>query len=211
MDKTIFSTLRNKKASALIMLLASLGLYVVLQNSISIIYGDHIKSIRTGEITEGILLFGARITEVQILTVVISILILALLALLLKKTEIGIALRAVSNNPILAQISGIKSDRVIMLSFFSGSALAGLAGILISMDIDMTPSMGMTPFMMAVVAVVIGGISSIPGIALGAMFLAFAQNLGSLYVSSQWQDAIAFSILILFLIVRPQGFLGRRK
>ncbi|MEW5925159.1 MAG: branched-chain amino acid ABC transporter permease [Candidatus Zixiibacteriota bacterium] len=210
MDKTIFSTLRNRGASALIMLLASLGLYVVLQNSISVIYGDHIKSIRVGEITEGIPILGARITEIQSITVMTSILILMVIRLILKKTNIGISLRAVANNPILAQISGIDSNKVILFSFFAGSAFAGLAGILVSMDIDMTPSMGMAPFMMAVVAVIIGGISSISGIALGAIFLAFVQNLGILFVSSQWQDAIAFGMLIIFLIIRPQGFLGRR-
>ena len=97
-----------------------------------------------------------------------------------------------------------------MWTFAIGSALAGIAGILVALDVDMTPTMGMNALMMGVVVVIIGGVGSIPGIALGALLLGFAQHFGVWKISSQWQDTIAFVILILFLLFRPQGFLGKK-
>jgi branched-subunit amino acid ABC-type transport system permease component len=96
------------------------------------------------------------------------------------------------------------------LAFAIGSSLAGLAGILVALDVDMTPTMGMNALMMGVVAVIIGGINSIPGIVLGALLLATAQHLGAWFIGSQWQDAIAFVILVLFLLFKPEGFFGKK-
>ncbi|HEX8948282.1 MAG TPA: hypothetical protein VF790_04925, partial [Dissulfurispiraceae bacterium] len=109
-----------------------------------------------------------------------------------------------------ALVSGINTDRTILFSFLLGSMLAGIAAILISFDIDMTPTMGMNALMMGVVAVIIGGVGSISGAALGALLLAFAQNFGIWKISYQWQDAIAFIILLIFLLYRPYGFFGKK-
>ena len=122
----------------------------------------------------------------------------------------GHGMRAVSNDVELAKISGIDSDRIILWSFILGSALAGVAGILVALDVDMTPTMGMNALMMGVVAMIIGGVGSILGVAFGAILLGLAQHLGVWKISSQWQDAIAFIILFLFLLIRPQGFMGRK-
>lgn len=118
-------------------------------------------------------------------------------------------MRAVANDAELADISGINSDKVIFWTFAIGSGLAGIAGILISFDLDMTPTMSMNALLMGVVVVIIGGVGSIP-IALGALLLGMAQNLGAWNVGSQWQEAIAFAILLIFLLFRPQGFLGKK-
>jgi branched-subunit amino acid ABC-type transport system permease component len=130
--------------------------------------------------------------------------------LFLKYTKKGQAIRAVAIDPELARVSGIESDRVILSTFALGSAMAGVAGILVALNVDMTPTMGMNALLMGVVAVIIGGIESIPGIALGALFLGMAQHLGAWNVGSQWQEAIAFAILLIFLLFRPQGFLGKK-
>ena len=119
-------------------------------------------------------------------------------------------MRAVANDAQLSDISGLNSDRVIFWTFAIGSGLAGIAGILISFDLDMTPTMGMNALLMGVVAVIIGGVGNLPGVVLGALLLALAQHIGLWYLSSQWQDAIAFVILLVFLIFRPQGFLGKK-
>lgn len=210
METFAYHPLRRKGASPLILLLASLGMYIVLQNVISMIFGDATKTIRSGPVKEGLNVFGARITPIQILIICVSIVLVVAVALLLKKTKMGKAMRAVANDPELASVSGIDSDRVILWTFAVGSALAGVAGILVALDVDMTPTMGMNALMMGVVAVIIGGVGSIPGVALGALLLGMAQHLGVWYISSKWQDAIAFIILAAFLLVRPQGFLGRR-
>ncbi len=210
MEVSTYRPLRHKGASSLILLLASLGIYIVLQNVISLVFGDDTKTIRSGVVREGIDVLGARITPIQITTICVSVVLVVALALFLRRTKLGAAMRAVSSNPELARVSGIDSDRVILWAFAIGSALAGIAGILVALDVDMTPTMGMHALMMGVVAVIIGGVNSIPGVALGALLLGLAQHLGVWKISSQWQDAIAFIILLAFLLFRPQGFLGRR-
>jgi len=210
MEIAVYRPLRDKNASALILLLASLGMYIVLQNVISMVFGDDTKSVRSGVVREGLNVLGARITPVQILIICTSIVLVILAALFLRKTKTGKAMRAVSNDPELADISGIKSDRVITYAFAIGSALAGIAGILVALDVDMTPTMGMNALLMGVVAMIIGGVGSIPGIALGSLLLGTAQHLGVWKISTQWQDAIAFIILLVFLLFRPQGFLGKK-
>ncbi len=210
MDVGVYRHLRKKKASSMILLLASLGIYIVLQNVISMVFGDDVKSIRTGVVKEGLNVFGARITPIQVVIICTSIVLVVLVALYLKWTKMGKAMRAVANDPELADISGIDSDRVILWTFAIGSALAGIAGILVALDVDMTPTMGMNALMMGVVAVIIGGVGSIPGVALGALLLGLAQHLGVWKISSQWQDAIAFIILFIFLLVKPEGFLGKK-
>jgi branched-chain amino acid transport system permease protein len=210
MEIFIYRPLRHKNASYLILLIASLGIYIVLQNILSMVFGDDTKTIRSGMVEEGIHFIGARITPIQITIIGLSLLLLVSCFLFLKHTKIGRAMRAVANDPELARVAGIKSDKVILLTFALGSALAGIAGILVSLDVDMTPTMGMNALMMGVVAVIIGGAGSIPGVALGALLLGMAQHLGIWKISSQWQDAIAFVILLIFLLFRPQGFLGKK-
>ncbi|MCJ7812569.1 branched-chain amino acid ABC transporter permease [bacterium] len=210
MEIGIYKNLRKKSAPPMVLLLASLGLYIVLQNTISMVFGDDTKSIRSGVVREGLPIFGARITPIQIVIVCTGIVLVVLVAVWLKKSKMGKAMRAVANDPELAMISGIDSNKVILWTFAIGSALAGVAGILVALDVDMTPTMGMNALMMGVVAVIIGGIGSISGVAFGAMFLGLAQHFGVWKISSQWQDAIAFVILFVFLLVRPQGFLGRK-
>lgn len=210
MEWFVYKPLRKRNAGPTILLLASLGIYIVLQNVISMLFGDDTKSIRTWPVVEGNVFFGARITDVQIIVILSSLLLVAGVTVWLHYSKTGKAIRAVANDKELANISGINSDRIILISFAIGSALAGAAGILVALDVDMTPTMGMNALMMGVVAMIVGGVGSIWGIALGALLLAFAQNIGVWYISSQWQDTIVFGILLVFLLFRPQGFLGKK-
>ncbi|HYX09656.1 MAG TPA: branched-chain amino acid ABC transporter permease [Bacteroidales bacterium] len=210
MEWFIYKPLRKKNSTSLVLLLTSLGIYIVLQNVISMVFGDDTKSIRTWQVKEGLNVFGARITEVQIIIIISSIVLVSLVAGYLYLAKTGKAMRAVASDPELANVSGMNSDKVILTAFASGSALAGIAGILVSLDVDMTPTMGMNALLMGVVAMIIGGANSIRGIALGALLLATAQNLGVWYISSQWQDAIAFGLLLVFLLFKPEGFMGRK-
>ena len=209
-ESFIYRPLRHKGSSPLVLLLASLGIYIVLQNIVSMVFGDDTKTIRSGMVEEGINILGARITPIQITTIAVSLFLLVCCFFFLKYTKMGQAMRAVANDPELARVSGIESDRVILSTFALGSALAGIAGILVALDVDMTPTMGMNALLMGVVAVIIGGVGSIPGVALGALLLGMAQHLGAWNVGSQWQEAIAFVILLIFLLFRPQGFLGKK-
>lgn len=209
-ETSVYRPLRHKGSSSLILLLASLGIYIVLQNMISMVFGDDTKTIRSGIVKEGINILGAKITPIQITIIIVSLLLIVSCFLFLKYTKIGRSMRAVANNLELAGVSGINSDEVIFWTFALGSALAGIAGILVALDVDMTPTMGMNALMMGVTAVIIGGVESIPGVAFGALLLGMAQHLAVWKISSQWQDAIAFVILLVFLLLRPQGFFGKR-
>jgi len=116
--------------------------------------------------------------------------------------------RAYADNSPYAEVVGIPRNRIITLVSVLSSSLAGIAGISLAADTGITPSMGMHPFMMGVVAMIVGGNRHAWGIAMGALLLAVAQNLGGWFLGAQWQDAVAFLILLVFLIFRPQGFVG---
>jgi len=209
-ETVIYRPLRRKYAAALVLLIASLGLYVVLQNAISLVFGDDIKSIRSASVQEGFNVLGARITLVQLVTLGVAAALFVATGLLLGRTRLGKALRAVASDLELARVTGIDTDRSILFAFGLGSALAAVAAILVSFDVDMTPTMGMNALLMGVVATIIGGIGSIPGAAVGGLLLGVAQHLGVWKIGSQWQDTIAFAVLLAFLLVRPQGIFGRK-
>ena len=200
---------RRRGATRLVLMLVSLGLYVVFQNTVSLVFGDEVRSLRAPSIAEGLQVFGARITVTQLAIVSVAVVSFLGMSLVLRFTNWGRAVRAVASDAELASVSGIESNRVVLGAFAVGSALAGLAGVLAALDTDATPTMGMNALMMAVIAVIVGGIDSIAGAVLGGMLLGLAQHLGVWQIGSQWQDAIAFAILLFFLLVRPHGFLGR--
>ncbi len=208
-NQYIYKPIRKIGGTPLILLIASLGVYTVLQNLVSLFFGDGTKSVRSGVVKEGVEVLGARITPVQIVIIISGIILAVLTWALLKYTRIGKASRAVANNPNLAEIYGINKEKIYNFVFAYGSTLAAIGGILSALDTDMTPTMGFHPLMMGVIAMIIGGVGSIPGIVLGALLLAFSQNLAAWYLPSQWQDAIAFAIMLIFLLFRPQGFLGK--
>jgi branched-chain amino acid transport system permease protein len=209
-ERLIYAPIRHRGATPLTLLIASLGVYTVLQNSISLIFGDATRTLRVGDIVQGIEILDARISPIQLATLGISLSLVATIAILLKHTKIGRAIRAVANDPVLAEVSGIESDQVIAATSALGAALAGASGVLIALDIDMNPVMGMNAMVTGVVAAIIGGIGSIPGVLLGALLLSFLQNFGATLIGFQWQDTIAFIVLLAFFLFRPQGFLGRK-
>lgn len=209
-ESVVYKPLRRKRSSSLTAMLASLGVYVVLQNLISLCFGDNIQTIRSRAVIEGLNIFGAKVTPPQISMIVASCVSMLALVLLLGKTRLGLAMRAVANDEGLARASGIESDRLFVWTIALGSALAGLAGILMALDVDMTPGMGMNIFMLGLAAVIVGGIGSMSGVALGSLLLGISQQFGAWATSSEWQDAIAFVILLAFLLFRPEGFLGKR-
>ena len=209
-NKFVYRPLRQQRASNLIFLLASFGVFIFLQNLIQLIYGAQILTIRTGPIKEGHNFFGTVITDIQILIVVVSIALMVLLWLFTQKTKLGKAMRAVSDNPIAANVIGIDPEKIIMISFAIGSALAGAAGILISFETNIEPIMGFGALLKGIIAAIIGGIGSIPGAVLGGLFLGLAENLGIWKISAGWKDCISFGILIIFLLIRPWGILGTK-
>ncbi len=209
MEVGLYRPMRRRSGSALTLLIASLGTYVVLQTLISMVWGDDVRMLPSSTVREGIEVLGGRITPTSVLAIAVCVTLLAVVTLLLRKTGLGRAMRAVADDAELARIRGIRADRVILMTFVIGSGLAAVAGILVALDVNMRPTMGMNALMLAIVAVIIGGVSSIGGIVLGSLFLAAAQQVTVWQIGSQLQDAVAFAILLVFLLARPQGLFGK--
>lgn len=209
MELTIYRPLRNRRADSIVLLLASLGLLISLQNLISLIYGNATKPLQNALTQEGINVFGARITTIQLTILFVSLALYLTVSLILSYTRSGMILRAVANNQELARIVGVNERRTILLAFFIGSALSGAAAILTAHDSGISPTMGFNALLYGVVAMIIGGIGNISGSFLGGLIIGLIQQSGAWFVSSKWQDAIVFLILIVFLLFRPQGLLGK--
>ena len=206
----VYRQMRKKNVPQLAYLIASIGLYVVLQNCISLYFGDDTKIINTAAVTVGHQILGAYITTIQIITVFVSITLLIAVNLFLHFTATGKSIRAVASNPELCNIYGISSNKIILIAFGIGSALAATAGILSAMDTNMTPTFGFNLLLYGVVAMIIGGVGSTRGLIAGSLLVATAQHLVAYYIDTRWMDAGTYVILIIFLIWKPLGFSGNR-
>lgn len=207
-DRLIYKPLRKKKAPNLVFLLASFGVFILIQNLLQLIFGAQILTIRTGPVREGHHILGAVITDIQMLILVVSGLLSVGLWVFIKMTKLGKAMRAVADDSLAASVVGINPERIILAAFAIGSALAGAVGILISLETNIEPTMGMNAILKGIIASIIGGIGSIPGAMFGGLFLGIAENLGIWKISAGWKDCIAFVILIAFLLLRPGGIMG---
>jgi branched-chain amino acid transport system permease protein len=148
----------------------------------------------------------------QIIVLVMTFMLLLALRFIVLKTRIGMAMRALAFNPEAAALMGINTDVVISFTFGLGSALAGAAGILFAVNYPaIDPLMGILPGLKAFVAAVLGGIGNLPGAALGGIIIGVTETFVAGYISSTYRDAIAFGILILILLIRPSGLLGKKE
>lgn len=207
-DRLAYYPLRKHNASNLIYLLASFGIFIFIQNFLQLIFGAQILTLRTGPVKEGHHILGAVITDIQILIIFTSLILFALSWLFIQKTKLGKAIRAVSDDPIGARVVGINSEKIILVAFAIGSALAGAAGILISLETNIEPTMGLNAVLKGIIASIVGGMGNIPGALLGGLLLGLAENLGIWKIQAGWKDTIAFAILIIFLLFRPSGIMG---
>jgi branched-chain amino acid transport system permease protein len=209
LDRVVYRELRKRKASNMVLLVASLGAFTVIQAVIAMIFTSQFQTLSGSASEQVYQIFGAAVTETQVIIMASAVLIFIVLSLLLKKTMFGKQVRAVSDDEEVARIAGIHTEKVIGWIFFIGSAIAGLGGILIGFDTGIQPTMGMNLLLKGVIAAIVGGVGSIPGAILGALLLGFAENFGIWKISGEWKDAIAFGLLIIFLVFRPKGIISK--
>lgn len=152
---------------------------------------------------------GGVITQTQLVILLSVALVTAGLVALLYKTQFGKAVRAISDDEEVARIIGINTNKIIGYVFFIGSAIAGLAGILVGFDVGIEPTMGLNLLLKGVIASIVGGVGNFYGGVLGAFLLGFVENFGIWKISGEWKDAIAFALLIIFLIFRPRGIMNK--
>lgn len=209
LESVIYAPMRRLGASPLTMLVASLGLVVLGQSSISLVFGSQTLSLRSGEYSVGHEILGARLTNIQIASVLLSGSTCAAVLALLKWTKAGLLLRAVASDSDLARVVGIPRERVILGAFGVASATAAVASVVVAYDTDIAPAMGFNILLLGLTAAVIGGLGSIQGAVLGGVIIGLAQHLAGWFFPAQWQESIVFLILIAFLLVRPHGLFGR--
>lgn len=207
----IYTPLQNKKASNIILLIASIGVLILFENLLQVFFGADVKTINYIKITKGLSFLGASITPLQIVIIAVSLILLVLLYILMKKTKLGRNMRAVSDNKELAGIVGISPIKMAYYSFIIGSVLAGIAGILIGLEQNLVPTMGTNLMIKGFTGSVMGGITSVPASILGSYLLGLAENFGVWHLSSGYKDAIAFVLLFLFLLIKPTGLFGINK
>jgi branched-chain amino acid transport system permease protein len=172
------------------------------------LFGANVRNLEPFQFTGAIKFGSAIITSLQIGIIVTSIVVLILLVFLMKGTKIGKAMRAVADNKETAEIIGINSEKIYAWSMVIGSVVAGIAGVLIGLEQNLTPTMGTYLVVKSFAGVVIGGIGSISGAVLGSFLLGLIENVGIWFLPSGYQDAITFAVLFIFLVLRPQGILG---
>ena len=209
-DELVFRPLIERKTSLLIPLLSSLGLYIVIVNLIAVIFGNENKTLMPG-LQSAYTLGPIILTPIQISIAALSILLFVALVLVLRKTNLGKVLRAMRDDPDLLTAIGINQRRVRMVAFGIGSALSACTAVLLALDVGIDPNIGMSALLTGAVAVIIGGVGIFEGAAIGALTLGILQSLIIWRVSSRWAEAIAFLVLIVFLVFRPQGILGKRR
>lgn len=211
-EKIAYKPLRNA-GSSLAVLITAIGVSYFLQNSALLIFGSNPKTFTSVVSIETIKLFDGKvpISGETIITILSCLIIMAGLTLFINKTKAGQAMLAVSEDKGAAQLMGINVNGTISLTFAIGSALAAVAGALLcSAYPQLTPYTGSMPGIKAFVAAVFGGIGSIPGAFLGGIVLGVIEILSKAYISSKLSDAIVFAVLIVVLLVRPTGILGKK-
>jgi branched-chain amino acid transport system permease protein len=202
-----------RQAPRIAPLISALGVSFFLQNSVLLLYGADFRSYDTDfliDLDRGIDWGVLRVWTIRLLVIAAAVGMMIGLVLLVERTKLGKAMRATSFDREAAAMMGIDVDRVIASTFFIGSALAGAAGVLVGLVFfQINHFMGFTYGLKGFTAAVVGGIGSIPGAMLGGLVIGLAEAYTVGYLTSSFRDVVVFSILILFLLVRPQGILGK--
>ena len=203
----------RKASSNLAVLITAIGVSYLLQNVALLIFGSNARQLTSVVTLPALKLAGGKlsISGVTIVTIITCVIIMLALTTFINKTKIGQAMLAVSEDKGAATLMGINVNGTIAVTFAIGSSLAAIAGVLLcSAYPSLTPYTGSMPGIKAFVAAVFGGIGSIPGAMIGGILLGVIENLAKAYISSQLADAIVFSVLIIVLLVRPTGILGKK-
>ncbi len=198
-----------RAAPSLAVLITAIGVSYFLQNAAQLLWGASPKSY-TPIVGGSVSLGGLTISGISLLTIAMCVVIMVGLTLFTSKSKMGKAMRACSEDKGAAQLMGINVNRTISLTFAIGSALAAIAGVLLcSFNTSLMPTTGSMPGIKAFTAAVFGGIGSIPGAFLGGMLLGIIESLSKAYISTQLANSIVFAVLIITLLVRPAGLLGK--
>jgi branched-subunit amino acid ABC-type transport system permease component len=204
-DRFVFESLRH--GNRITLLIASIGLSYFLRNAIRLIWGSDLQTYGLMP-TRGIDFAGLSITSAQIAMMASAILFLGILYIILTRTILGKSLRAVADNMTLAQIMGITIKKVSVAVWVLASFFSAVGGILLAVDTNLEPMMGLTNLLKAFAAVLLGGAGNVWGALLGGLIIGVAENLSVAFISPGYKDFISFALIILMLLFRPKGIFG---
>lgn len=208
-DRVAYRPIR--RASRLAPLISGIGVYIFLENAAGVWLGRQPQAYPTILPTEAYTVAGIHITLAQVVVMAVAAICMLVLWFIVARTEAGLTMRAVAERQVTASLMGVEPERVIMITFFIGGALSGVAGVLVGAYVGVaTPTMGFLIGIKAFAAAVIGGIGNIPGALLGGIVVGMIETLGAGYISSQWSDGLVFVALIVVLMFRPYGLLGAK-
>lgn len=209
-DFLVLKPLRARNAPHLIPMIATIGVAIILNNGVQGIFGAENVRFPAGVVSgQSLDLAGIHLTALELGIILLSFVLMAVLMVALKRTQLGRALRAIAESPKAAYLLGINVEGLFFLTSFAAAALGGLAGVLIGLYSNAVfPLMGQPMLHKGIAVIILGGMGDIRGAMLGGLFLGFAEVLSVAYIGSTMRDAVAFGLLFLVLLVRPKGLFG---
>jgi branched-chain amino acid transport system permease protein/neutral amino acid transport system permease protein len=210
LDRILYQTLRRKGSTRVALAMSALGASFIIRMGVLIIWGSDYRFYKPGLIRPALLLFGGiKIRPDQILILIIVALLVIALHLFLQKSKMGKAMRATSDNMELARLSGIEIQKVIYWTWGIGGALAAAAGILYGIDVQLHPGMGWNFLIPLFAAAILGGLGNVYGALVGGLIIGVVQQMSTAILLPTYKPAVAFIIMIVLLLIRPQGLFGR--
>jgi len=210
MEKGVYRPLYKRSAGSGVFLIASLGIYIIIENLIALIFGNEVKILSKG-IEPSYSLAGVVLTRIQIIQFIVSLVLIITFYILVKRVKIIKALWAMGDEPELLRALGLPLFKLRELVFIISSVFVGVASMLTALDVGMDPHVGLSTLLTAAVAVIVGGIDSYLGWIAGSFILAELQSLVIWRTSARWAPLVTFVLLIFILLTRPQGVLGTKK
>ncbi len=209
LDRYVYAIIQRHEGSFFTVFVASFGAAIVVQNVISIVFGRGMVTVST-PLSKSLEVFpGLFIAPIAAVVIICAIVSFAILQWLLTRTNLGIALRALGENPALIEVYGLTPRRLSQYVFLIGSILVVPAAILTAATSGLNPAMGHHIMLISIAATIVGGVGSLRGAAVAGMLLGLAENLCLAFIDPQWSEAVTFVILFLFILFRPGGVYGR--
>lgn len=210
-DYLVLKPLRARNAPHLAPMIATIGVAIMITNLAQGMFGAENKRFPSGTIPEESLsLGGLHVTALQVGIIVTSFVLMVVLLVVMRRTQVGRALRAIAESPKAAYLLGINVEGLFLLTSFAAAALGGAAGVLVGLSFNaISPFMGQPMLHKGVAVIILGGMGDIRGALIGGLFLGFAEVLTVAYISSDFRDAVAFGLLFIILLVRPSGMFGK--
>ena len=207
-DRVAFRPLRDRRPFALA--IASIGVAFVLENGVRFIWGNDYRSYDV-PVTRALVWHGLRVGREQLVILGVAVALMVLVQGFLGRTRLGIAMRASADNPLLARVKGLPTERINGLATLGGGALAGGAGVFLGLDTTIDPLLGTGLIIAVFAAAILGGIGSAPGALLGALVVGVMEEVSTIVIPPTYKSAVGFAIILIMLLLRPQGLAGARS